>query len=119
MDDDQLVPGDLVIHCGPGVYSPGHPLAQHEYGFTRRATKLIEMTDDHVVVEFLHSSERSILPREAFPSWELATPVQIDATRREVEGLRRQMRGLAPYDISDPPDSPDVRQKIERERRRL
>ncbi len=96
--DDDLFPGDFVIHIGPGIYARETEGQIYDYSICARATRLVELTEDHVTIEYVHNGERRILPREAFGAWRLATPAQIEATRREADAFRRMCEGRRPYD---------------------
>lgn len=103
--DDDLVPGDWVIHSGPGMES--NQMAQYTdpWGFphakavdpsrySRSAFLLLDKNDAHITIYDPFYDQPFILDTNEFPSFVRATDVEVLATWKQVTIVRKGVTQL-------------------------
>lgn len=78
-DDHIFVPGDFIIHSGTAKVGKGD-----DDTYATKVVKVIEVTEEHLVVDDVISGRHLIVSRDIWPDFRLATEAMIEATFTQI-----------------------------------
>ncbi len=78
-EDRVFVEGDYIIHIGTAKVGKGD-----DDTYATKVVKVIEITEDHLVVDDIISGQKLIVSKDIWPDFRLATQAMIDATYTQV-----------------------------------